>query len=82
MKQLTGARSVPRVFIDGKCIGGGDETMAAHRNFINHKTYLTCSSMNFFNVKGIFIGSIIQLFLTSLMLTYFKLKVIDDFFVI
>jgi len=23
---------VPRVFIDGKCIGGGDETMAAHRN--------------------------------------------------
>jgi glutaredoxin 3 len=32
MKQLTGARSVPRVFIDGKCIGGGDETMSAHRN--------------------------------------------------
>ena len=34
MKALTGARSVPRVFIDGKCIGGGDETMAAHRNNI------------------------------------------------
>ena len=31
MKQLTGGRSVPRVFIGGKCIGGGDETDAAHR---------------------------------------------------
>jgi len=30
MKQLTGGRSVPRVFIGGKFIGGGDETMAAH----------------------------------------------------
>lgn len=25
---MTGSRSVPRVFIDGKCIGGGDETAA------------------------------------------------------
>jgi len=32
MKQLTGASSVPRVFIGGKCIGGGDETVAAHRS--------------------------------------------------
>jgi len=32
MSELTGARSVPRVFIGGKFIGGGDETMAAHRN--------------------------------------------------
>ena len=24
--QMTGARTVPRVFIDGECIGGGDET--------------------------------------------------------
>jgi len=31
MKQLTGGRSVPRVFIGGKFIGGGDETMAAHK---------------------------------------------------
>jgi len=31
-KKITGARSVPRVFIDGKCIGGGDETAAAHKN--------------------------------------------------
>ena len=29
MKQITGGRSVPRVFIGGKCIGGGDETAAA-----------------------------------------------------
>ena len=32
MKQLTGGRSVPRVFIGGKCIGGGDETMSAHKS--------------------------------------------------
>jgi glutaredoxin 3 len=32
LKKLTGARSVPRVFIDGVCIGGGDETSAAHKN--------------------------------------------------
>ena len=30
MQALTGGRSVPRVFIGGKCIGGGDETMALH----------------------------------------------------
>jgi len=28
LKQLTGASSVPRVFIGGKCIGGGDDTEA------------------------------------------------------
>ena len=28
--QLTGARSVPRVFVGGKFIGGGDDTVAAH----------------------------------------------------
>ena len=32
MKQITGGRSVPRVFIGGKCIGGGDETAAADKN--------------------------------------------------
>ena len=26
LKKITGARSVPRVFIGGKCIGGGSET--------------------------------------------------------
>lgn len=26
LNSLTGARSVPRVFISGKCIGGGTET--------------------------------------------------------
>ncbi|KAK6179156.1 hypothetical protein SNE40_011576 [Patella caerulea] len=30
MSQMTGARSVPRVFINGKCIGGGDETVQLH----------------------------------------------------
>ncbi|CAG9529567.1 unnamed protein product [Cercopithifilaria johnstoni] len=30
--QITGARSVPRVFIGGKCIGGGDDTVAAQKN--------------------------------------------------
>lgn len=28
LKEMTGARSVPRVFIDKKCIGGGSETKA------------------------------------------------------
>jgi len=32
MKQITGGRSVPRVFIGGKFIGGGDETMTAHKS--------------------------------------------------
>ena len=32
MRQLTGGRSVPRVFIGGKCIGTGDETQAADRS--------------------------------------------------
>ena len=26
LKELTGARTVPRVFIAGHCIGGGDDT--------------------------------------------------------
>ena len=32
MRQLTGGRSVQRVFIGGKCIGTGDETQAADRS--------------------------------------------------
>ena len=32
MKELTGGRSVPRVFIGGKFLGGGDETVAAHKS--------------------------------------------------
>lgn len=28
LRELTGASSVPRVFIGGKCIGGGDDTEA------------------------------------------------------
>lgn len=30
LKDLTGARSVPRVFVDGKFIGGADDTIAAY----------------------------------------------------
>ena len=30
MRELTGGRSVPRVFIGGNFVGGGDETEAAH----------------------------------------------------
>jgi glutaredoxin 3 len=29
LQEMTGARTVPRVFINGKCIGGGNETAAA-----------------------------------------------------
>ncbi|VDM56237.1 unnamed protein product [Angiostrongylus costaricensis] len=32
MKDLTGARSVPRVFINGKFFGGGDDTVAASKS--------------------------------------------------
>nr|AFC37789.1 glutaredoxin 1 [Aphelenchoides fragariae] len=32
LKELTGARSVPRVFINQKFFGGGDDTKAAHSN--------------------------------------------------
>jgi len=32
LKTLTGARSVPRVFINGKFYGGGDETSAGAKN--------------------------------------------------
>ena len=31
MNVKTGARTVPRVFIDGKCIGGGNETASLHQ---------------------------------------------------
>ncbi|CAF1297894.1 unnamed protein product [Rotaria magnacalcarata] len=29
--KLTGAQTVPRVFINGKCIGGGDDTVALEK---------------------------------------------------
>ncbi|KJH46605.1 Glutaredoxin [Dictyocaulus viviparus] len=32
LKELTGARSVPRVFINKKFFGGGDDTVAAAKN--------------------------------------------------
>lgn len=32
MGKMTGARSVPRVFIDGKFVGGGDETVALKKS--------------------------------------------------
>jgi len=31
LQDITGKRSVPRVFVGGACIGGGDETAALHR---------------------------------------------------
>merc|ERR1711863_252971 len=32
MSQLTGGRTVPRVFIGGECIGGGSEASALHQS--------------------------------------------------
>ena len=32
LQELTGARSVPRVFIDGKSLGGNDDTQRAHNS--------------------------------------------------
>ncbi|XP_066504247.1 glutaredoxin 2 isoform X2 [Hoplias malabaricus] len=31
LAQMTGARTVPRVFVNGKCIGGGSDTQQLHR---------------------------------------------------
>ncbi|XP_064634731.1 uncharacterized protein LOC135492292 isoform X2 [Lineus longissimus] len=31
LREMTGAATVPRVFINGKCIGGGSETRDLHR---------------------------------------------------
>ncbi|KAG1928360.1 glutaredoxin 2 isoform X3 [Pimephales promelas] len=31
LAQITGARTVPRVFINGKCIGGGSDTKQLHQ---------------------------------------------------
>ena len=31
MQQVTGSRTVPRVFIGGECIGGGEEIRAANK---------------------------------------------------
>ncbi|XP_065333470.1 glutaredoxin-2, mitochondrial-like isoform X2 [Cloeon dipterum] len=32
LKEMTGERSVPRVFVKGKCIGGGTDTKALHQS--------------------------------------------------
>jgi glutaredoxin 3 len=32
MRELTGASTVPRVFIEGNCIGGGDDAAALHKS--------------------------------------------------
>uniref|UniRef100_A0A672KDT4 Glutaredoxin-2, mitochondrial n=1 Tax=Sinocyclocheilus grahami TaxID=75366 RepID=A0A672KDT4_SINGR len=32
LAQMTGARTVPRVFINGQCIGGGTDTKQLHQN--------------------------------------------------
>jgi glutaredoxin 3 len=42
--KMTGARSVPRVFVDGKCIGGGDDTDAMARDG-RLKTMLTAAGI-------------------------------------
>ena len=45
MGKLTGAKSVPRVFIGGQFVGGGDETEAAHRSDILFTHKLGCESI-------------------------------------
>lgn len=42
--KLTGGRSVPRVFVDGKFIGGGDDTAAMARDG-RLKTMLTSAGI-------------------------------------
>ena len=38
MARLTGGRSVPRVFVGGKFVGGGDEIETAHR-YVLHRHF-------------------------------------------
>ncbi|KAF2364348.1 Glutaredoxin eukaryotic/virial [Trinorchestia longiramus] len=40
--EITGARSVPRVFVGGKCIGGGSETKALHASGELQKMIKAC----------------------------------------
>ena len=42
MKKLVGQRSVPQVFIAGKHLGGGDDTVAAAKNGQLEKMLLNC----------------------------------------
>lgn len=44
---LTGARTVPRVFIKGDCIGGCDDTAQAHKEGRIEKL-LTIANVNFY----------------------------------
>ncbi|CAF1912713.1 unnamed protein product [Rotaria magnacalcarata] len=32
LEKITDAKTVPRIFIDGRCIGGCDDTLILHRN--------------------------------------------------
>jgi len=45
MKQLTGASSVPRVFINGKFIGGGDDTARLDREQALEKMLQECGAI-------------------------------------
>ncbi|XP_018008801.1 glutaredoxin-2, mitochondrial [Hyalella azteca] len=42
LQHITGARSVPRVFIGGKCIGGGSETQALYASGELQKMIAAC----------------------------------------
>ncbi|OWF43114.1 glutaredoxin-like [Mizuhopecten yessoensis] len=44
LKGMTGARSVPRVFVNGKFFGGGDETTTAANNGTLAKVLLEAAS--------------------------------------
>jgi len=45
MRELTGASSVPRVFIDGKCIGGGDDTVRLEKDQELEKMLRSCGAI-------------------------------------
>lgn len=42
-RSMTGAHTVPRVFINGKCIGGGQETRELYENNALHSLIEKCS---------------------------------------
>ncbi|XP_015761622.1 PREDICTED: glutaredoxin-like [Acropora digitifera] len=45
LKEITGARSVPRVFIGGKFVGGGDDVKALHSRGELKKMLVECGAL-------------------------------------
>ena len=50
--ELTGSRSVPKVYIGGELVGGCDDTMALYSESINHTRGATPTTPGFQSFQG------------------------------